>query len=791
MAIQNFLSGGYYGKLGATVGQRWKNKRTIRTYVVPANPRTPTQQANRNKFANAVTFAQMGMQMNYYCTLFEDPNFTKWNYRMKVARELKNAGLTELDLIPLYPITFNPPTLITEITKDKVSGQKHISFAVPNLTLNTDRVLSLMFAIYDENDQFLGYKLYLGYYYATNPGYIEVDVDDVSEINTHCFVRIISNDDENSTTDLIGSPRIAVGGRAIDIHTFNKTIQSVQKETTGLTITFAEPWQGVPTINTVSFKLNCVINGKIETLNATSLSLFENNGYCAVTLPHTSATNQFLPAFPSGSGLSNLTVDYEGATWQITIENAEESYSDSDLSRNFISTVSSISRSGTTFSVVFGETLPIVTSNNLTLSIHAVKNGAWVDENVTIASITGDTITFEQSGASGANIYAFPSNATITLTGTVTGNGVTYSADTQTAQSVSNEDLARNFISTVSSISRSGTTFSVVFGETLPIVTSNNLTLSIHAVKNGAWVDENVTIASITGDTITFEQSGASGANIYAFPSNATITLTGTVTGNGVTYSADTQTAQSVSNTDLSRSILSTPTWDPASTSDIAFNVEFGGTVSASSQYMQMVCSGRLDDRSQSSQSFSYVGNGSAITFTCTGTLKNYPMSTEGDKIIVPRMQFTCNGVTYVLESQEINLRNAITRSYWLRDDTLPKYYYRDGGSSVGDGLISLTMQIEGVVMDTDPEYASVWIARIKTVSGQYLMPEYCQMERDASDPTNTIIYISANFDGAVGYDDVDTNCMITTASMGNQFDYKGIRYYFPIWPVTVGSWEV
>ena len=197
MAIQNFLSGGYYGKLGATVGQRWKNKRTIRTYVVPANPRTPTQQANRGKFADAVTYAQMGMQMNYYCTLFDDPNFTKWNYRMKVARELKNAGLSGLDLIPLYPVSFNPPILLTEFTKATVTGQRHISFAAPDLALNADRVLSLMFALYDEQDTFLGYKLYLGYYYASNPGYVEVDVDDVAEINTHCFVRIISNDDED------------------------------------------------------------------------------------------------------------------------------------------------------------------------------------------------------------------------------------------------------------------------------------------------------------------------------------------------------------------------------------------------------------------------------------------------------------------------------------------------------------------------------------------------------------------------------------------------------------------
>ena len=61
MAVQNFLSGGYYGKLGETVGQRWKNKRTIRTYVIPRNPRTEKQQANRGLFANAVTFAQIGL----------------------------------------------------------------------------------------------------------------------------------------------------------------------------------------------------------------------------------------------------------------------------------------------------------------------------------------------------------------------------------------------------------------------------------------------------------------------------------------------------------------------------------------------------------------------------------------------------------------------------------------------------------------------------------------------------------------------------------------------------------
>lgn len=470
MAIQNFLSGGYYGKLGATVGQRWKNKRTIRTYVVPTNPRTPTQQANRGKFADAVTFAQMGMQMNYYCTLFENPNFTKWNYRMKIARELKNAGLSGLDLIPLYPISFNPPILLTAFSKEKITGHRHISFSAPDLALNSDRVLSLMFALYNENDAFLGYKLYLGYYYASNPGFVEVDVDDVAEINSHCFVRIISNDDENSVTDLIGSPLLSVGGGSIDIHTFNKTIRDIQKTSTGITITFAEPWKGIPTINEVNFNIDCVVNGELVTLNGTGYNLFKRNGYCAVTFEYSSPNNQMLPAFPIGSGISGLTVDYEGTSWQITINDASESYSDNDLTR----------------------------------------------------------------------------------------------------------------------------------------------------------------------------------------------------------------------------SIVSAPTWDVSSTDDITFRIPFRGPVATETKYFNMVCSGRISDRAAKVQGFNVVGNGSNLVFTCTGSRKQYPMKNTGDLISITEQNFTCNGVIYNLPAQNVALRNAITTSYYFEE--LYWTFNRDGGGSTGNILQFLNM---------------------------------------------------------------------------------------------------
>ena len=470
MAIQNFLSGGYYGKLGATVGQRWKNKRTIRTYVKPANPRTEVQQANRNKFANAVTFAQMGMQMNYYATVFDDPNFTHWNYRMKVARELRNQGLSNLDLIPLYPTSFVPPTLIQSVEVSGIQGQKHITFAVENLNGNSDRVLSLMFALYNENDVFLGYKLYLGYYYASKPGLLEVDVDNVSEINSHCFVRMVTNDDTDSLTDMIASPNLQIKQSGPETRAFDTTIREVQKSPAGIKVIFEEPWKDAPTVNTITITANFISNGANTNATATSAALENENGYCSVLVPFVTSDNQHLPALPNGSNFVITEVDFEGASWVYTK----------------------------------------------------------------------------------------------------------------------------------------------------------------------------------TDDTIAY------------------------------------------SDTDLTRTINSSPTWNSASTSDIAFTIPFGGTVSTELKSLQMVCSGRLGIRDAIAQNFSCSGDGSNITFTCTGGYRKYPMCESGDKISLTEMQFICNGVTYNLPSQDVNLRNNIDISYYF--ENLDWLYWRDGAPVRYIELISIAM---------------------------------------------------------------------------------------------------
>ena len=568
MAIQNFLSGGYYGKLGATVGQRWKNKRTIRTYVKPANPRTEVQQANRNKFANAVTFAQMGMQMNYYATVFIDPNFTHWNYRMKVARELRNQGLTGLDLIPLYPTSFVPPILIQNVKISGVQGQKHITFSTVGLNYNTDRVLSLMFAIYNENDAFLGYKLYLGYYYASNPGFLEVDVDDIAEINTHCFVRVVSNDDTDSTVDMIASPNLAVEQGQKEIRDFNTAIREVQKSAVGIKVIFEEHWKGTPTENEITITANFISNGAPATATATSTTLANENGYCSVLVPFVTSDSQHLPAFPNGSNFVITSVTYEGSTWQFVKENDTVQYSDADLTRT----------------------------------------------------------------------------------------------------------------------------------------------------------------------------------------------------------------------------ISSSPTWNASSQEAISFAVPFGGTVESGSQSMQMICSGRFDNRSAIAQMFNYETNGTDIVFTCVGDYKISPMMTDGDKITLPEMQFVSNGVTYVLETQDVNLRNAITVSLYLDNAEVTKEYFRDGGGSVGESLVSLNISIGNVQLDEQPMLNGNWIEKVNTKNGNACVPAYCDIEAISSYSNYNLISITAVFDGEPYSDEIDTTCEIVPDYTYTRFVYKGITYYFPTFPTEIGG---
>lgn len=63
MGILNLLKAAYSGKVGQTVGAKWKDKHTVRVYTIPTNPKTQAQETVRAGFK----------AISEYVALFADP----------------------------------------------------------------------------------------------------------------------------------------------------------------------------------------------------------------------------------------------------------------------------------------------------------------------------------------------------------------------------------------------------------------------------------------------------------------------------------------------------------------------------------------------------------------------------------------------------------------------------------------------------------------------------------------------------------------------------------------------
>ncbi len=104
MAIQDFVGGSFRGKMGALVGQRWKDINIIRTYSKPRNPKTPAQIAVRKRFAQCVEICQQANQMDFRAIPFQSEENTVWSLRMKTAQANWKFGEPPIMYIPLVQV---------------------------------------------------------------------------------------------------------------------------------------------------------------------------------------------------------------------------------------------------------------------------------------------------------------------------------------------------------------------------------------------------------------------------------------------------------------------------------------------------------------------------------------------------------------------------------------------------------------------------------------------------------------------------------------------------------------
>lgn len=109
MGFQNFIDGGFIGKVGNVVGQRWKDKRMIRTYVKGTQPNTPAQLESRRLFRIANQLAQQAMNINGHTGIWDTSQKPEYAQRVGLAYKRLRAGVPPEQALPLYPEGYVPP----------------------------------------------------------------------------------------------------------------------------------------------------------------------------------------------------------------------------------------------------------------------------------------------------------------------------------------------------------------------------------------------------------------------------------------------------------------------------------------------------------------------------------------------------------------------------------------------------------------------------------------------------------------------------------------------------------
>lgn len=100
MGKLNILKAAYYGKVGETVGAKWKDKNTVRVLTVPSNPNTMAQQTVRTGFSEISKFVSLFADQIKTVSALNTRGMSVRNAIIKINKEMVSGGsLTAADLV--------------------------------------------------------------------------------------------------------------------------------------------------------------------------------------------------------------------------------------------------------------------------------------------------------------------------------------------------------------------------------------------------------------------------------------------------------------------------------------------------------------------------------------------------------------------------------------------------------------------------------------------------------------------------------------------------------------------
>lgn len=131
MGKLNLLKGRYTGKVGETVGAKWKDKSTLRTFSIPSNPRTSAQQSVRTVFADMTAFVALFADQIKYLSALNTSGMSVRNAIIKLNKDQISAGTFDKASLEISRGGLQKPTVSAPTFAD---GIVTLPFTAPTAT---------------------------------------------------------------------------------------------------------------------------------------------------------------------------------------------------------------------------------------------------------------------------------------------------------------------------------------------------------------------------------------------------------------------------------------------------------------------------------------------------------------------------------------------------------------------------------------------------------------------------------------------------------------------------------
>ena len=357
MAVQNFIEGGFYGKLGQTVGQRWRNIRIIKAYTIPHNPRTPKQQAMRGLFAEAVESSQVSMMLNQGSPIFDVEDNTSWGVRMASALARQKLGLTGFNLLPVIPKDFLPTFIANQIKLVSTIPNASATFSLQGELPDVARNISIIYGTKQSASEEYQVSIATAVLNVGTPSTFTIADSHPEAFNSFSKFMIISNDDTATDKKTLYMSETFLSTHEPVARTFNTAINSVLRNDKTFRVVLAEPFINATTALT-GVSIRAVCNGSWINENIASPVLVNESGQFAIEFTQSETNNSKIWAFPTGSTVTIGSVSAINADYILTASNVTENAFSTDLTRQFWAEIDSMLFEDDLFKIVLKQGYP-------------------------------------------------------------------------------------------------------------------------------------------------------------------------------------------------------------------------------------------------------------------------------------------------------------------------------------------------------------------------------------------------------------------------------------------------